>query len=123
MVGERGLAVEAFGVVAGGDEQRAGRLRPETVTDHQLGGRDIDQRDQDRVEVIELRVERVDPPGQVAQRELGGPCRGGGVGGAEPQRGVTIRKTVASRKSDRSSLGPVTSRARIWLSVKAGDRV
>ena len=72
-MGEAALGAEPLGVVAGGDQQRTGRVRTHSVAGHQPGGGLGDERLDQRVDLVDLDIEALDASGS---------CRGD-LGGAE----------------------------------------
>jgi hypothetical protein len=67
-----GLGAEPPGVVAGGDEEQRGGVRADPVQGEQPGGAGGDEGDDKLVEALELAVEELRAPAQLAQREPGG---------------------------------------------------
>jgi len=94
--GERGVAAEALDVLAGGDEQLAGVAGGDAQQLSRARRGRLDERLELDVEVGDLGVERVDPAGERAQRELrglGGPMQ---LARAGPQA-ATERGLAADR--------------------------
>lgn len=65
-LGEGGLAVDSLGVVAGGDQELAGDFDADTVQFDELGSCGADGGVEVLVKSLDLFVERLPAPGQVA---------------------------------------------------------
>ena len=71
-------------VVPGGDQEQGGGVGADAVQGEQAGGAGGDERDDELVEALELAVEELGAPAQLAQRDAGGVADD--VAGPGPQR-------------------------------------
>ena len=80
-----GLAAQPFWVVPGCDEQQRCGVGADPVESQKPGGADSDERADELVEALELAVEELRAPSQLAQRDAGGVADG--TAGPGAQRG------------------------------------
>jgi hypothetical protein len=112
-----GLAAQSFWVVPGGDEQQRRGVGADPEEGEQPGGAGGDQGADELVEALELGVEELRAPAQLAQRDAGGVADGAaGPGAQRGQPGDQGSRGVPGEAARRSS-GPVRIRALAWLMV------
>jgi hypothetical protein len=120
-VGERGLAAQPLGIVAGGGQQLPCMVDADRVQLQQPGCGPADQLGEALVGQADLLVELVDAAGDHTQRRLDGLDRigQGGLVRAQPSASGDHAATESWSRSSRSGVGAVTSSPLSWL-IAAG---